>query len=643
MKNKITRFIILNSVFLFSFFANCYASEIDSLKRILSSNISDTIRVNILNSLSKSYFNDNPDTAVIIASSSRSLAEKINYQSGLALALKNMGIGFYLQGKYVDAIKTWQQALEVYQIIGDKKGVANMLGNQGAIYFARGDDAKALELHLQSLKISEETGDTLRILTSLTNTGGVYLNKVATYQKALEYFLRSYKLSLAINDQYSIGTSSVNLGETYYKLGDDSTALIYLNQSVKAYQGTENLPYSLNYIGRVYTRQKEFGNAIKTHLEAFEISKKLDTKLDMTQSLVGLAHAYSANGDVASSIDAYKRSLEVGIPLNAVTEMKEAYEGLSLAYSKNSDYSNAFKYQNLLLAIKDTIYNINTDKKLGTLQFGFDLEKKESQINLLNKDKEIQKREIQRQKLVRNSFIGGFAIVLLFAAVFFSQRNRISKEKKRSDELLLNILPEETAEELKSTGTAKAKSFELVSVLFTDFKNFTQASELLTPEELVAEINYCYSEFDRIVTRYGIEKIKTIGDSYMCAGGLPVTNQTNPYDVVSAALEMANFIEKNKQERIEKGQPYFELRLGVHSGPVVAGIVGIKKFAYDIWGDTVNTASRMESSGQIGRVNISGTTYELIKDKYTCTHRGKIEAKNKGVIDMYFVEGLLTS
>jgi class 3 adenylate cyclase len=413
-----------------------------------------------------------------------------------------------------------------------------------------------------------------------------------------------------------------------------------LNRSVKAYEGTENLPYALNIIGRIYTRQKEFEKAIQTHLQAFEISKKLDTRLDMTQSLVGLGQAYEAQGNEIAAIDAYKQSLEYGIPLNAVAEMKDAYAGLSSSFKNTSDFSTAFKYQELLLAIKDTIYNINTTKKLGTLQFGFDMEKKESQIKLLNKDKEIQQRELQRQKLVRNSLIGGFAIVLLFAVVFFTQRNRISKEKKRSDELLLNILPAETAEELKATGTAKAKSFDLVSVLFTDFKNFTIASEKLTPEELVAEINHCYSEFDRIVTRYGLEKIKTIGDSYMCAGGLPATNNSHPVDVVSAGLEMVHFIEQNKKDRMAKGQPFFELRLGIHTGPVVAGIVGIKKFAYDIWGDTVNTASRMESSGHIGKVNISGSTYELIKDKFICTHRGKIEAKNKGEIDMYFVESL---
>lgn len=359
----------------------------------------------------------------------------------------------------------------------------------------------------------------------------------------------------------------------------------------------------------------------------------------MTQSLIGLAQAYYAKGDIESSINTYKQALEIGAQLNALYETKDAYEGLSKAYLEKSDFVNAFRYQNLLLIIKDSIYNIETDQKVGTLQFTFELEKKESQIDLLSKEQELQQQVIRRQKFVRNSFIAGFAVVLLFAGVFFRQRNRISKEKHRSEELLLNILPEKTAAELKETGKAKTKRFESVSVLFTDFKNFTQASEELTPEELVEEINHCYSEFDRIVSKYGIEKIKTIGDSYMCAGGLPVPNNTHPFDIIAAALEMTLFIEKNKKDRIEKGLPYFELRLGIHTGPVVAGIVGIKKFAYDIWGDTVNTASRMESSGEVGKLNISGATYELVKDKFTCIYRGKVEAKNKGLIDMYFVEG----
>ena len=221
-----------------------------------------------------------------------------------------------------------------------------------------------------------------------------------------------------------------------------------------------------------------------------------------------------------------------------------------------------------------------------------------------------------------------------------AEKQEVVRQKDRSDALLLNILPEEVADELKATGHTDAKHFDTATILFTDFKGFTEASEKLSPQELVAELNTCFEAFDHIITARGIEKIKTIGDAYMCAGGLPDPKTSSPVDVVHAALEMRAFMVARKKERDALGEPAFEMRIGIHTGPVVAGIVGVKKFQYDIWGDTVNTASRMESSGEVGQVNISASTYELVRNGtgLTFTPRGKVLAKGKGELEMYFVQ-----
>ncbi|GBF50720.1 adenylate/guanylate cyclase with GAF sensor(s) [Leptospira ryugenii] len=217
----------------------------------------------------------------------------------------------------------------------------------------------------------------------------------------------------------------------------------------------------------------------------------------------------------------------------------------------------------------------------------------------------------------------------------------LASEKKKSDELLLNILPFEIAEELKTKGEAEPRNFEKVTVMFTDFKGFTQVAETMTAESLVSDLDNCFYYFDEVMDRRKVEKIKTIGDSYMCAGGLPNANNTNPIEVVLAAMEIKNFMEKLKEIKTNMGQAYWELRIGIHTGPVIAGVVGKRKFAFDIWGDTVNTASRMESSGYPGEINISEATYQEIKDFFVCEARGKIAAKNKGDIEMYFVKRII--
>jgi class 3 adenylate cyclase len=217
------------------------------------------------------------------------------------------------------------------------------------------------------------------------------------------------------------------------------------------------------------------------------------------------------------------------------------------------------------------------------------------------------------------------------------QKELIEIEKNKSDLLLLNILPYEIAEELKKTGKSVPKKYDNVSVMFTDFKGFTQISEKLDPETLVSKIDTFFGEFDRIMDKHGVEKIKTIGDAYMCVSGLPIEATDHALDIINAAIEIQEYMDQHKAEALARGENYFEIRIGVNSGPVVAGVVGSKKFAFDIWGDTVNTAARMESNAQVGQINISGSTYELVKDHFECTSRGKIEAKHKGEIEMFFV------
>ena len=221
-----------------------------------------------------------------------------------------------------------------------------------------------------------------------------------------------------------------------------------------------------------------------------------------------------------------------------------------------------------------------------------------------------------------------------------AKSDEIAGQKVRIEELLLNILPKAVSDELRDTGKATAKRFDHVTVMFTDMKGFTTMAEKMTPEQLVAELDECFVRFDRITARYGIEKIKTIGDSYMSACGLPMPVKHHALRAVMAALDVRQEMVRWQAESNGTGRMPWVLRIGLHSGPVVAGVVGRRKFAYDIWGDTVNTASRMESSGAPGEVNVSGTTHELVKDHFVCEHRGQVEAKNKGRIDMYFIRRL---
>ena len=219
------------------------------------------------------------------------------------------------------------------------------------------------------------------------------------------------------------------------------------------------------------------------------------------------------------------------------------------------------------------------------------------------------------------------------------QKAEIEDERQKSDKLLLNILPGEIAQELRVNGYANPRFYGSATVLFTDFLNFTSLSSQLSPEQLISELDECFLAFDEIAEKNGLEKIKTIGDAFMCAGGLPIPNDTHPLDAVRAALEMSRWLESRNHEKPDA--VFREMRIGIHTGPVIAGVIGKNKFAYDIWGDAVNLAARLEELGEPGRINASGATVEAVKHAFSYTYRGKKEVHNKGLVDMYFIDAAI--
>lgn len=316
--------------------------------------------------------------------------------------------------------------------------------------------------------------------------------------------------------------------------------------------------------------------------------------------------------------------------------------------NKVANLSEAQMKAQLLISMQK---NYLDSMKMTRMQDSFQLTTKELMLKEQTAQLNLQQNYIRLQSSQRNFFIAIAAILLLIAIGAYFRFTEVKKynvalnvknealiaEQQRSENLLLNILPVIVADELKKSGTTKARRYEQATVMFVDFKEFSRIAKLLTPEQLVSELDSYFKAFDTIIHKYKIEKIKTIGDAYMCVGGLPELEGSDPKDVVLAALEIQELMDQFKAQREKANQPYFEARIGIHTGPLIAGVVGSMKFAYDIWGDTVNIAARLESNGQAWRVNISEMTYNLVKDYFDFETRGIIPIKNNNEIAMYFV------
>lgn len=611
----------------------------------------DTAKVHAMIGQVKATVSQDPALGLKMAAEAKDFAEKIKYPVGVATAAKWMGNASFYLGQSENALLIWQDALKIFESANDKMGQADLLGNIGAFYYHKGDEVKALNHHLRSLRIAESINHKPGIASALSNIGSVYYMKEATYDKALNYYLMALPLCEELNDQAKIGAINVNMGNIYMRKEDHARAEEAFNRSLKAYASNPvQIPNVYISLGGLYLERKNHQSALKNFQKALAIAQQTNNQLNISRALAGKASVYAKMNDFITAISQYKEAEGIARSMNAMLELEGLYRDMAAAYGKTGDYARAYQYQQFLQQVKDTLYNIETDKKLANIQFDFDLEKKQNEINLLTKDKSIKELQLKKQQ----TFNTGLAIVLglivvlvfiLFRSYRIKTKSNVLLDRKNMEieRLIRNILPAEIANELRSTGKAAPRNYEQVSVMFADFRGFTTMAEKLSPQELVTELGNCFSAFDDIIEKYRLEKIKTIGDAYMCAGGIPVPGDNHVFNMVKASMEMQDFVRRNNQKRMEAGLGPWEIRIGINVGPVVAGVVGKKKYAYDIWGSTVNIASRMESNGMPGAVNISSAMYELVKDRYACVYRGKIQAKNVGEIDMYLVDHELES
>lgn len=556
----------------------------------------------------------------------------------------------YAQGEYYQSLSYFEKSRASFEKANHLNGVASATNNKGVIFYYLGNYIKALENYKKALEFHEKMKNENQIAGTTQNIGNIYfiLNDFTNARKNFETAEEIYRKK---NNEKALALVLSSIGNVYKKEGNNEKALEYYNSSLELAKHKDEKRVQaevLSNLGKLYEVEGDYRKSVEFYNQSLLIAREAQSKRLESTSLIALGAIQLIMGNKNKAIENCKDGLDIAQQIDVVSIQEEACECLYNAYKAKGIAGKALMYNEKMHLLKDSLNLKQTTDKILNMKFEKELLLDSiADAEIKRKAELAHQQEVAKKVRQRNIFLIAGCFAILIAIGIFSRLNlvkrskaRLQVEKDRSEHLLLNILPEEIAEELKEKGYVDAQNFETASILFTDFKSFTQTASQLTARELVQEINACFKAFDQIMGQYKIEKIKTIGDAYMAAGGLPQPDVNAVKNTILAALDMQTFIKQRHRENQLRNQPAFEMRVGIHVGPIVAGIVGVKKFQYDVWGDTVNTASRMESNGAVGRVNISHHTYELVKDEADLLfeYRGEVEAKGKGKLKMYFVE-----
>lgn len=654
----------------------------------------DTAHLNQLLDKARFFRDENPDSGRILLR--QFFAQNPPNQNPEQLSGGYNVLGIYAEddGNLDSALLLYRKGLALRRTLHKTDLIVGSLGNIGAVWETLGQMDSAFSVYTEMLHLANESGNELLIskahyiLGMALESEGAYteahenantaryfaeknhyadlLPKVYTllghvrfetelYKMAIDWYQKALDLQRLAKDKRKIAESLSDLANAYDESKSHDIAEQYYLEAEKLYvelQDDDGLSNVYNNLGDVYKHEEKYDRALWYLQKSEKLRRVAAEPSELIEVENSLGDVYYAKKEFKKALEKTKDYYERALAIGDKKYIQKGLKDFAKNYAALGQYQRAYDFR--------TRYDEYRYERLDEVR-ARDFERREvlfgdrqKQDELDRRKSELQLRDTQlaRSRATAFGFLGG-ACALLLLAGWLINRNRlkqranllleaknaaIAAEKQRADDLLHNILPAETALELKQSNKVKPVRYDSVTVVFTDFKNFTTIAEQMTPEALVDELDDYFQLFDQITAKYRLEKIKTIGDAYMCAGGLPSINHTHALDAVEAALEMQRQMTLRNAQKKADNLPYFEMRVGIHTGPVVAGVVGSRKFAYDIWGDTVNTAARMEQNSEPGKINISDTTYQSVKDHFLCSFRGKIVAKNKGEIDMYFVE-----
>ncbi|MDH3244347.1 MAG: tetratricopeptide repeat protein [Saprospiraceae bacterium] len=585
-----------------------------------------------------------PDQSLEYYQQSLDLGKENNDSVSMAMALNSLAIAhqFYLSD-LDKAIGYYQEAIGINKELGQAQSLGNNYYNLAVAYYNSGNSVLAIENLLLALTQFETLKDTVSIQDCYNVIGNIY-DLQDDHEKALEYYQQSLQYSERTGDKVSEAAVRLNIGNLYLEDRKYEEADTFLRIGVDILENAGNLQYLPGGYHNLGILEMEYGSLpnARMHLnKSIQLAMEINDEPNLAKATAAMGTVEARAGRYTLSLNHLNNAITIAEKVGDLESLRSIYQELTDIYRQLGNTGKELESYRSYILYHDSLLNERSIRETTRQELQFNFAKQQLADSLaFAHERMMQNIALQKVRENRNLILGILIALMLVAGLIFYLYKQTQRARKRSDELLLNILPSETADELKSKGYTTAKTFDQVTILFTDFKDFTQLAEQLSASDLVKEIDRYFTTFDEIIEKFGLEKIKTNGDSYIAAGGLPERNKAVAKDVVEAALEMQEFVTQMAEKKEAENNPFFQMRIGLHSGPVIAGVVGIKKFQYDIWGDTVNTASRMETSGEVGRVNISDATYSLISQEpaFRFERRGKVSAKHKGEVEMFFVD-----